>query len=140
MANYRSLGIADAPFIAGEDLTQKTWFVVSPGSVVGEVKLGNGVSGPAPLGVLTNSPSTGQEAEVTVLGFVKAVCRATTSASLNYGKWLYCASDGIFEPVATQGGSAVTARYMDSGNVTSGSVISQVLLTGFTACAMATAS
>lgn len=138
MANYRDVGIADAPFIAGEDLTQKTWFVVRPGSIVSEVRLGTGGCNPAPLGIVTNSPSTGQEASVRIMGFSKAVCRAA-AASLNYGSWLVCASDGVLEPMATAGGSAVMARYFDTAVIT-GSVIAQVQLLGFSSCAFGAAS
>lgn len=135
MANYFDIGIADAPFVAGEDLTQKQWHFVTVGSVYGEVKAANGASNPAPLGILQNSPSVGMEATVRIYGFSKLVC---DGASLNPGKWLFCASDGQGEGVATQGGSAISARYLDQA--ATGSLIARVHLFGFTACAFGAAS
>lgn len=139
MANYRDIGIADAPFVAGVDFsTCGLWQAVAPGSVAGEVILAVGPSGnPWPMGVLQNSPCSGQEATVRVLGFTKMKCRAN-ACGLTWGRWLICASDGVGEPLLTEalsaayahGGSPVFARYMDSGTVAAagGSVIAQVML------------
>ena len=135
MANYRDIGVSDAPFKAGVDLTQKAYYFVAPGSVAGEVIVAVGPSGnPWPVGILQNSPSSGQEAQVRVLGFSKAVVEAN-ACSLRWGAWLNCASDGQAEPHATaaegvtaHGGSPTVARYMDSGTVSSGSAIAQVMI------------
>ena len=139
MANYRDLGISDAPFVAGEDFSScGLWQAVAPGSAAGEVILAVGPSGnPWPIGVLQNNPCSSQEAEVRVLGFTKMKCRAN-ACGLAFGRWLICASDGVGEPLLTEataavsgyshGGSPVFARYMDSGTVAAGggSVIAQV--------------
>src|SRR3990167_2113171 len=131
MANYRT-GI-DVPFIAGVDLTAKQYYWVAPGSIAGEVIVAVGPSGnPWPIGLLQNTPSSGQEATVRVSGFSKAVVEAN-ACSHRWGAWLVCASDGQTEPAATaaegvtaHGGSPIAARYMDSGTVSSGSAIAQV--------------
>ena len=137
MANYRNLGIAYAPFVAGVDFsTCGQWQAIAPGSVAGEVVLAVGPSGnPWPLGILQNTPCSGQEAQVQVIGFSKMKCRAN-ACGLAWGRWLQCASDGVGEPLQTEalsaayahGGSPVFARYMDSGTVLAGggSVIAQV--------------
>lgn len=135
MANYRDINIADAPFVAGVDLTNKQYYWVAPGSVAGEVIVAVGPSGnPWPIGILQNNPCSGQEAQVRTLGFSKAVVEANT-CSLRWGAFLVCASDGQTEPPATaaegvtaHGGSPIVARYMDSGTISSGSAIAQVAI------------
>lgn len=133
MANYRDIGVSDAPFKAGVDLTGKQYYFVAPGSIAGEVIVAVGPSGnPWPLGIVQNSPSSGQEAQVRVLGYSKLVCEANTCLPA-WGRWLACASDGQGEPLATEGtlahnGSPIMARYMDSGTIASGSAIAQVYL------------
>ncbi len=133
MANYRDLGISDAPFKAGVDLTGKQYYFVAPGSVAGEVIVAVGPSGnPWPLGILQNGPSSGQEAQVRVYGFSKLQCAAGTCATA-WGRWLVCASDGKGQVLETEstlahGGSPVAARYMDSGTLSSGCSIAQVLI------------
>mgnify|MGYP001574360050 CR=1 FL=1 len=133
MANYRDLSISDAPFKAGVDLTGKQYYWVAPGSIAGEVIVAVGPSGnPWPIGILQNAPSSGQEAQVRVLGFSKAVVEAN-ACSLRWGAWLNCASDGQTEPHATEGtlahnGSPTVARYMDTGTISSGCAIAQVYI------------
>ena len=148
MANYRDIAISDAPFKAGVDLTGKQYYFVSPGSIAGEVIVSVGPSGnPWPLGILQNAPSSGQEAQVRVLGFSKLVCEANT-CSLAWGRWIQVASDGQGEPLATEATaiaatSAVMARYMDSGTLSSGCQISQVFIHSFpmlNSCGIFTAS
>lgn len=139
MANYRDLGIADAAFTADIDLTGKQYYFVMPASTAGNVTTATGTSNPGPIGILQNSPSLGQEAAVRVFGFSKLVCEIAT-CNLNWARWLVCASDGQGEPLATNGGSNVSARYMDA-TVTSGSVKAQVLISAWTtACGAAAGS
>ena len=135
MANYRDIGISDAPFKAGVDLTGKQYYFVAPGSIAGEVIVAVGPSGnPWPIGILQNAPSSGQEAQVRVLGFSKLVCEVTTCLPA-WGRWLACASDGqgevhvtAPEGVTAHGGSHIAARFMDSGTISTGSAIAQVYL------------
>lgn len=134
MANYRSLGISDAPFKLGGSGSINAYRVVAPGSVAGEVIVAVGPSGnPWPLGITQEAASPGQEIAVRVIGFSKAIVEANT-CSLRWGAWLYCASDGQLEPLATAAesgqlqASPVYARYMDSGTVSSGSAIAQVYI------------
>ena len=101
MGNYFSDGIADVPFTADDDLTTYQLLLVMPASVAGNVqKYDNeatgGAGSPAPIGILTNDPSAGQEAAVKVLGFVKAKGRVGTCDLLE-GAWLRAASDGLVE-------------------------------------------
>ena len=145
MANYRDIGIADATFIAGVDFSTSQYQFVRCGSVAGEVVLanGNGASGNGPIGVIQNNPCPGQEARVRILGFTKLVCEMTSTCNLLWGRWIVSGSDGQGEPLATEGGSPAFARYMDTtaSLVTSGSVVAQVLLTGFAAaCATGSAT
>ena len=135
MANYRSLGISDAPFKLGGSGSINAYRVVAPGSVAGELIVAVGPSGnPWPIGITQEAASPGQELPVRVLGFSKALVRAN-ACSLRWCAWLQCASDGFLEPLATEAGgtvllplssSHVFARYMDSGTVSSGSALAQV--------------
>lgn len=137
MANYRSLGISDAPFKIGGSGSINAYRAVAPGSVAGEVIVAVGPSGnPWPLGLTQEAGSPGQETPVRVLGFSKALVRANT-CGLRWGAWLQCASDGFLEPLATEGNgtaaaaistSPIFARYMDSGTVSTGSALGQVYI------------
>lgn len=88
MASARHIGIADASFTADTDLTQKQYFFVQPASTVGNVKLATGASDTAPIGVLQNSPSAGQEARVRVLGFSKVYAVAVSGCEINHGAFI----------------------------------------------------
>lgn len=134
MATYRSLtNDHDATFIAGRDFSSCQYQFVSAGSVAGEVVLGTGTCNPVPLGVIQNSPCTGQEARVRVFGFTKLVCDVDGSGcNLNWRNFIMCASNGHGQAASTVG-SPVNAIYMDS-SVTSGSVIAQVYLLPMTTC------
>jgi len=140
MANYRDMGIADVSFIAGVDFSTSQYQFVTPGSVAGEVTLGTGASGPAPIGIIQNNPSAGQEARVRILGFSKLVCEINSTCTLLWGRWLTCGSGGHGEPLTAVACPAM-ARYMEAGAgsaVTSGSILAQVLLLGFTGCSGST--
>ena len=140
MANYRSLGISDAPFKLGGSGSINAYRVVAPGSVAGELIVAVGPSGnPWPVGITQEAGSPGQETPVRVLGFSKALVRAN-ACSLRWGAWLQCASDGFLEPLATEAGgtaalpltsSPIFGRYMDSGTVTTGSALAQVYILQF---------
>jgi hypothetical protein len=131
MAVSRYLGISDAAFIAGNNFSACQFQFVSAGSVVGEVVLATGTCNPIPIGIIQNAPSTGQEAQVRVLGFSKLVCNVS-GCNLNWRNFIQCASDGHGE-AASVTGSPVNALYLDT-SVTSGSVIAQVYLFPMTAC------
>ena len=125
MANYRDMGIADVSFLADVDLTQKQYYFVMPASTAGNVTTSTGACNPAPLGVLQNSPSLGQEATVRILGFTKLVCEVST-CNLVWRRFIFCASDGQGEAIAVAG-SLCNGRFMQA-DVTSGSLIAQVQL------------
>ena len=115
MAGARYLGIADAAFTAATDLTAKQYFFVQPGSVVGEVKLATGGSDTAPIGVLQNSPSAGQEARVRVMGFSKVYAVAVTGSPIAYGNFIGVNLSGEAVRAITVGGaSAVMGRWLDA--------------------------
>ena len=133
MTTARNIGIADATFIAGQDFsTCGIYRFVSAGSVQGEVVLATGTCNPMPIGVIQNSPSTGQEAAVRTLGFSKVQSRVDASGCyLEWRRYIYTASDGVAQSACITG-SPVNGYYLDQ-NVTSGSVYAQVLLFAFTA-------
>ena len=126
---YHSDGIAEIPFIADEDLENLQWRLVSAASTSGQVASATGGCNPAPLGILTNSPSKGQEAAVKVLGFIKARCRPN-ACDLQFGTFLIAASNASLEP-PTVVGSPIFARWFGPNKTTAGaSVYGSVLLYG----------
>lgn len=136
MSNYRDIGLVPAPLVAGADLTSRQYRMVAAGSVRNEVILATGASNPFALGALQNSPSSGDAAEVVMLGFAKAAVRVST-CNLVYGRYLVTASDGFLEVAATAG-SPVCARYHGQTISTAGASANQeVFLFGITACGVA---
>lgn len=137
MSNYRDIGIVPANLVAGADLTALQYRLVTTGSVRNEVIRATGASNPHVLGALQNSPSSGEAAEVAVIGFAKAAVRVAT-CNLVYGRYLVGASDGFLEVPAVPPGSPVCARYHGQTISTAGASANQeVFLFGFTACAVA---
>ena len=131
MATARHLGIADAAFVAGADLTAKQYHFVKPGSVVGEVNLATGGSDTAPIGVLQNSPSTGQEARVRVFGFTKVYAVAVSGSPIRYGNYIGTNLTAEAIRIITVGGaSAVTGRWLDETVDSTASRYGQALLFG----------
>ena len=140
MAATKHIGIVPAPYVADVDLSATCAlyrFVRISGSAAGsfnKVLLGNGASNPAALGVIQNSPSSGQEAAVVTLGYTKLVGRATTCI-LTFGRYIMCASDGVAEPPVTSNGSPVCGRWEGENITTQGtSNIGVAFLFGFTTC------
>ena len=126
---YHSDGIAEIPFIADEDLETFQWRLVKAASTSGNVASSTGGCNPAPIGILTNSPSANQEAAVKVLGFTKARCRPN-ACGLQFGTFLIAASDASLEPTPVLG-CPVMARWFGPNKTTAGaSVYGSVLLYG----------
>lgn len=136
MAIYHDIDINPAPFKADADLSAAcaVYRFVTNASTPGSVKLANGASNPAVLGVLQNSPSQNSEASVRVLGFSKLTGRNGT-CNLRPGTFIICGSDGVAEAQAVPPGSPVCGRWMGP-IVTTGSVIGEALLFGFTGCSV----
>ena len=138
MATFRDLGIVDATFVAGANFSACPYQFVSAGSVVGEVVLATGTSNPAPIGIIQNNPSTGQEARVRVMGYSKLVCETNGTCDLNWRRWVFCASDGQGEPLVA--GCPVNALYLDANLTSAGSVVARVYLLPMTASQVGAAS
>ena len=138
MANYHFIGISpDGSFKADVDFaacpaTQYRFVTVA--STAGNVKLGNGACNPMPVGVLQNSPSQNEAAQISVVGFTKLVGRSAT-CNIRYGTLVVCASDGAAEAQAVPPGSPVFARWYGAA-ITTGSAIGDALLFGFAVCAL----
>lgn len=130
MAKYLEIGISDAPFTADVDLTTCQYRWVMPASTAGRVTGATGASNPAPLGILQNSPSAGQEARVRVLGFSKAVVVTPSGCGLAYGRYFSVSTVGQSVPTASETGGPIYGRYLDANLAVSSSAIGMVLLTG----------
>ncbi len=112
MAKNFNLGIADAPFIAGEDLSashnQYRFVYLTCGGTAGasgspdKVKLATGASLPIPIGVLQNSPCENEEAQVRLIGCTRLRCSTAVDANNNtsgspiyQGNFLISGSSGM---------------------------------------------
>ncbi len=137
MAAARHLGIADAGFTAATDLTSKQYYFVMPGSVAGEVKIANGGSDVAPLGVLQNSPSAGQEARVRVLGFSKVYAVAVSGCEIGYGAFVQCNANGeAIRAIPTSPCMAVAGRWIDAAVSSTASRYGECFVLGMPLAAM----
>lgn len=130
MAKYLEIGISDAPFKADVDLTAYQYKFVMPASTAGNVTYATGASNPAPLGILQNSPSAGQEARVRVLGFSKCVAVTPSGCGLAYGRYISCSTTGQAVPTASETGQPIYGRWLDANLAVSSSAIGMVLLNG----------
>ena len=83
-------------FVATGDLSTKQFQPVKPGSTAGTVKVAVAVSDKA-IGILMNDPTSGQAAEVIVLGNAKAKCAVNSTV----GGFLTPNSTGYLKPAAT---------------------------------------
>ena len=73
-------------FVADTDLSGNQFFAVVAASTANNVGIASGGSSRAPFGILMNSPSAGQAAEVLMLGKGKLACNGGTA--INVGDWL----------------------------------------------------
>ena len=140
MANYHFIGIQpDGNFLADIDFATcpATQFrFVTVASTAGKVKLGSGTCNPAPVGVLQNSPSAGEGAQIIVVGYTKLVGRNAT-CNIRYGTFVVAASDGVAEAMAVPPGSVIAARWYGPA-ITTGSAIGDAYIfgAGFAVCAV----
>lgn len=81
----------DWPFLAGADLSSDTdrFCVVGLSTSSNKVIKATGTCGSAggPIGIQQNSPSSGQEAQVRMMGMSNALCDASNSG-ISYGEFL----------------------------------------------------
>lgn len=129
----------DATFIADADLTSWQYRLVTVASTAGYIKAATGGSNPGPVGVLQNSPSLGQEAQVRVFGFTKLVGRDDGTCNMAYGRYFSASNGGqAYVPAA---GSNLIGRWYDSGITTANaSAIGQAFFFGGLSGCMASAS
>jgi hypothetical protein len=76
-------------FTAGEDLSSKQYHFVEIDNGNGTVKAVNSATD-RPIGVLQNAPTSGQAAEVTIVGGTKVECGGSASA----GQALFASASG----------------------------------------------
>lgn len=129
----------DATFIADADLTTWQYRFVTVASTAGYVKAATGGSNPGPVGILQNSPSLGQEAQVRVFGFSKLVGRDDGTCNMAFGRFLAASNGGQgYHPAA---GSQFIGRWYDAAITTANaSAIGQAFFYGGLATCMASGS
>lgn len=137
MTAHFSDGIVGVPFTADVDLTDWQYRLVRAASTTGNIGKWNhatiGSASPAPIGILLNDPSAGQEAAVQVLGFTKAVVDVpTTGCDLLLGVFLKAASTGGLVAVSLLSGvnDLIVGRFLGPRTTTAGSYYGNVVLTG----------
>lgn len=129
MAKYHVLSEeGDVSFLADQDLTAKQYTWVAPASAYNYVASANGASTPAPLGVLQNSPSAGQEARVRMFGFSKVLVNMTTCLA-QWGRYVGVASDGRTEALQVTGSPAF-GRYIGAASGAGASAYGEIFLFG----------
>ena len=134
MAKYFDAGISEVSFLADEDLTAYQFRLMMASSTPGYCQLldilppgdAAAVCGRAPIGVLTNSPSAGQEATVKVIGFTKALAQAT-GCYLAYGAMLSASNAGQFKAASDDAEDPIWGIWFGPA-ATSGSIVGNVLL------------
>jgi len=114
MATYKAVSPdGDVSFQADVDLTLIQYYFVTPASTAGNVKVATGASNPAPMGVLQNAPSAGQEARVRVMGMSKVFAVTDGTCALAWGRFLTANASGQAAGVAAE--QAVTlGRWLDT--------------------------
>jgi hypothetical protein len=140
MATFHEIAVSPAPFKADVDMSSTVntagcalYRLVTNASTANNVKPSIGASNPTPLGVLQNSPSAGQEAEVRVIGFSLVTGRCST-CNLTPGRYVVAASDGCVE-ASNAAGCPVCGKWMGpSYSTAGGSIYGEMLLFGITAC------
>ena len=134
MAKYFNAGLAPVSFTADEDLTAYQWHLMMAASTPGYCQLLDqlppgdtaATCGRMPIGVLTNSPSLGQEATVKVIGFTKAKAMVGGCALFN-GALLTASNLGQFRSASDDADDPIFGIWFGP-NVTTGSAIGNVLL------------
>ncbi len=136
MAKYFDAGISDVSFLADEDLTAYQFRLMMASSTVGYCQLldivapgdtPDTVCGRMPIGVLTNSPSAGQEATVKVIGFTKArACAA--GCKLTFGSLLSASNDGNFVSASDDTEDPIWGIWFGPNVANAASAVGNVLL------------
>jgi len=125
----------DLSFTAAVNLSVKQYYAVTPGSVVGEVTSATGASNPAPIGILQNAPSAGQEAKVRVYGISKLFAETGGTSALGFGKFFSFNASGAGTHSASETGLAF-GRWLDATLAVSSCAFGMVLFNGMGTCAM----
>jgi hypothetical protein len=128
MAHWYNIGITDMSFTADVDLTTLQYRFVTVASTAGNVASNTGASNPAPLGVLQNSPSLGQEAKVRTLGPTKIVGKTNSSSPLTYGRFISASGGGQATATASETGDVCLGRWLDTTLAVSSSAIGQAVI------------
>ncbi len=139
MSSYFDLGIADASFTAGEDLSASSRqyrFVALTTASNNAVILATGASLPVPIGVLQNSPCQFEEAQVCLIGPTKLLVSAsadvnqTGGSPIYAGNWLIAGACGAGIKVTPGTASPALARALENGPTTGYAYINVLLLPG----------
>lgn len=130
MAKFHDLGIPPVSFLAGADYSasQNRYLFITWSASADKVLVATGTSAPKVIGILQNSPCSGEEAAVAMLGFSKLRTRTTTCV-VAIGDALTSDSVGYGIKLTTTGCDMAYAVALEA--ISSGSAIINVFLTPF---------
>ena len=106
MAKYQK-GVLDISMTACGDLSGNQYYFVRCASTAGRVQVANGASGPMPLGILQNAPSSLETAQVRVMGTSKVW--ACIQNAFKFGDFLLSGSVGQADLYSGSGTAAGVA-------------------------------
>ncbi len=146
MAAYYSIGVADVPFIADVDMSASAaqyCFVTLSACHDDSVYLTSDASVPNPIGILQNSPCSGEEAQVRVFGYSRLrvdtakVFNDAATIEIYTNNWVKSGSKGVGIKSACVGTATAAHARVVSGSLSSGSAFVTVVLNpaGFTSLA-----
>lgn len=123
MGSYHNIGIVPMSFTAGEDLSASKYryrmVQLGNGTTAaseGKVYIATGGSLPAPIGVLQNSPCSGEEAQVCVLGNTKLCVNAACIIGIGMHLVSDASAHGYAQAVAGSPYQAISFEYVASGS------------------------
>lgn len=134
MAHYWE-GTTDVSYIAAVNLSSYQYHAVIAGSVLGEVSSATGASNPAPIGILQNAPSAGEEARVRLYGVSKIFAKTNSTSALGYGKYFSLNASGQGEQSASETGPTF-GRWLDATVAVSTCAYGMVVFNPLGTCAL----
>ena len=128
MAKYRNNGMSGVGLLAGADLSASTnqYLFVALSASADTVVKGTGGSLPGPIGILQNSPCSGEEARVFGYGMFSKLQVDASACAITPGNFLICASDGQGEKVTSTGSVIFNAQSI--GSLASGTGVIEVIM------------
>jgi hypothetical protein len=126
----------DELFKADVSLAAYQYYFVTVASTPGNVKLANGASEPAPVGVLQNAPALGEAARVRMFGITQLAVVTPAGCGLAYGRFISCSTVGQGVPTACETGGPIMGRWFGANVAAASSSTDKAFVNcgGFSVC------